>query len=958
MAHFRTKARAIDLLGKGQIADLPTAITELWKNGYDAYGDNLEAHLYFPGYEDIDKPAFVISDDGIGMSNEDIVEKWIVLGTDSKTRREVPEKPGPETLYKKPRIPTGEKGIGRLSVAYLGTQMLMLTKKQDNPLQALFFDWRVAENYNLFIDDIEIPLKSVKNPDDLVQILTELKKDFGQNFKEELQEKWSEQMDLQNSIKSELAQVKLYNTLIKDPISNLLKNGNGTIFIIFNPVDQLLLLRDHAKPDHEDKDTIEYIHSGLSGLGNIFREEAPVFNTKFFIYDSEVPQDFINQRDFFDYKDFDNVDHVISGSFDEYGEFKGNLKVYNEKVPNHTFKPNKRKAKTSFGPFNIKLGVIPGSGEPTTLEDEEFKRLDKRLKRVGGLYLYRDGFRVLPYGRTNFDFLKFEERRSKGAGYYFFSYRRMFGYIEISREDNDGLKDKAGREGLINNKAYREFTKLLINFFIDLARRYYGLKAQSNLKKNQQEILNQEKQEKEREKKLRKEFVQKLKSYPKKLDKLVSETQELVVKFDRQLDGLLVAYDEIRNLIKKVQQSLIDIESFKLEKPERFSISDSQRQRLYDYQDSYSDLKKNLEIKSQSVLKKAQEKLKEEELLKQFDDKADQYESALSKLISEYENKFKEAFDNFKKDLEKEKNAAITKFQSDYSSLQPEKPDRNLISDRLNQLEATFKISRQEVVNRIEPFVEHISNISIEIDEEALVGYYKSEFERFKKQWEETQELAQLGIAVEIIDHQFNALYSRLANIIDNLEEAILNDNDSQKMYNFLRSTFEHLENNYKLLTPLYRSTGRIRKEVTGKELIEYVRAFFEEELKEREIKIHSSKSFDKSSFVIFESVIKPVFVNIVNNAIYWLNSAEEPEIFFDYKDGKMLIMNSGEPIDDVYVRDGDLFKLFFSRRPKGRGIGLYLAKTNLNSIGFEIEATNDSKYNQLNGACFMIYEK
>ena len=30
---FRTKARAVDLLGKGQIADLPTAITELWKNG-------------------------------------------------------------------------------------------------------------------------------------------------------------------------------------------------------------------------------------------------------------------------------------------------------------------------------------------------------------------------------------------------------------------------------------------------------------------------------------------------------------------------------------------------------------------------------------------------------------------------------------------------------------------------------------------------------------------------------------------------------------------------------------------------------------------------------------------------------------------------------------------------------------------------------------------------------------
>ncbi|CAD6492546.1 MAG: hypothetical protein DIAAKJNI_00320 [Candidatus Argoarchaeum ethanivorans] len=31
MPSFRAKARAVDLLGKGQIADLPTAVCELWK---------------------------------------------------------------------------------------------------------------------------------------------------------------------------------------------------------------------------------------------------------------------------------------------------------------------------------------------------------------------------------------------------------------------------------------------------------------------------------------------------------------------------------------------------------------------------------------------------------------------------------------------------------------------------------------------------------------------------------------------------------------------------------------------------------------------------------------------------------------------------------------------------------------------------------------------------------------
>src|SRR5689334_2313900 len=104
MPQFRAKARAVDLLGKGQIADLPTAITELWKNGYDAYADNLKAEIYLEGYNGLRRPYFVISDDGKGMSNTDIFEKWLVLGTDSKSRAKLEDAESDETLWKLPRI--------------------------------------------------------------------------------------------------------------------------------------------------------------------------------------------------------------------------------------------------------------------------------------------------------------------------------------------------------------------------------------------------------------------------------------------------------------------------------------------------------------------------------------------------------------------------------------------------------------------------------------------------------------------------------------------------------------------------------------------------------------------------------------------------------------------------------------------------------------------------------------
>lgn len=111
------------------------------------------------------------------------------------------------------------------------------------------------------------------------------------------------------------------------------------------------------------------------------------------------------------------------------------------------------------------------SGEKLNFRGEEISfKLNTKIDTFGGLYIYRDGFRVLPYGRPSVDFLSFEERRSKNAGIHFFSYRRMFGYIEISRKNNSRLTDKAGREGFINNIAYREFRNDLIEMFADLAK--------------------------------------------------------------------------------------------------------------------------------------------------------------------------------------------------------------------------------------------------------------------------------------------------------------------------------------------------------------------------------------------------------------------------------------------------------------------------------------------------------
>lgn len=46
MANFKTRARTLDLLGRQQIAGIPTAINELLKNAHDAYADNVDIDYF------------------------------------------------------------------------------------------------------------------------------------------------------------------------------------------------------------------------------------------------------------------------------------------------------------------------------------------------------------------------------------------------------------------------------------------------------------------------------------------------------------------------------------------------------------------------------------------------------------------------------------------------------------------------------------------------------------------------------------------------------------------------------------------------------------------------------------------------------------------------------------------------------------------------------------------------
>ena len=113
---IRPAGRHILTIGRDLIQDNYAAVVELVKNAYDA--DSRDVHIQFTACPDRSGYSIVISDNGHGMSREDVINKWLVPSTEDKLDRE--ESSSGRTLQ-------GSKGVGRYAASILGTDLLLET---------------------------------------------------------------------------------------------------------------------------------------------------------------------------------------------------------------------------------------------------------------------------------------------------------------------------------------------------------------------------------------------------------------------------------------------------------------------------------------------------------------------------------------------------------------------------------------------------------------------------------------------------------------------------------------------------------------------------------------------------------------------------------------------------------------------------------------------------------------
>lgn len=397
---FKISAALKDLIGKELITDEFVAVFELIKNSFDANASKVEV-IYENTYEP-DNARIIIKDNGKGMNYDDLKNKWLFVAYSAK--RLGTENQDYRDKIRTKRLFAGAKGVGRFSCDRLGRFLNLITIKDEyNPkIENLVVNWEDFEN----VDDEEFVNIKVTH-----QVLAEnyykLKKGTVLEITG-LRDIW----DRDRILKLKKSLAKLINPNQENDSENF------EIEIIAK--DELTLDKERTKRG-EKKNDLEIVN-GL--VKNSIFETLEIKTSNILVQISPKG----------DY---------IETSLQDRGDLIYYLKERNpykdlKSVSIYLFQLN-RAAKSNF---TRQMGMEP--------------------VKYGSVFMYKNGFRVYPYGEEGEDLLLIDRRKQQGFNR-FLGTRDLIGRIEINGEQPE-LKETTSRDGgLVKTQTYRD----LVEFFYD-----------------------------------------------------------------------------------------------------------------------------------------------------------------------------------------------------------------------------------------------------------------------------------------------------------------------------------------------------------------------------------------------------------------------------------------------------------------------------------------------------------
>lgn len=983
----KVRARAVDMLGRQQIAGIPTALHELFKNAYDAFATRVEVDLL------VERRALILRDNGYGMTEDDFRDRWLTLGTESKLGRAEHTAPWLGEHGNVPRRILGEKGIGRLAIASIGPAVLVLTRaKRPEGLHDLVISlihWALFEVPGLDLDRIRIPVATLpggtlpeeEDIEKLARTILEGIDALGRLVPPDVRRRVVADLDMMKfpakAVLNSLPHIYRGN----EPPLSLLGGGYGTQFIV-RPYDGVLDA-DLAEASVEEGSTLERY---LIGFGNTMLPDfpPPPIQAAFRQHrpDGDV-LDFIGDKAFFTPEEYDTADQIIEGDFDEYGQFSGTVKIFDRPPVPYTLNwPGAKEGLASCGAFAIRCGYMQGWAHESLLPKDRWAEFDIKLKRIGGLYVYRDGIRILPYGDHGYDFLNIEKRRTLAAKDWYFSYRRIFGAVLLSSADNRALQEKAGREGFRENMAYRQFKDMLEHLFKSLAvdffrpnaprgEEFQRIKAEMNerkdLLKKREELV-----------KVRKEkFGASLDEFFQRIERgePSADAEHIKDRFTSKFDSVAAVDDpdqmgeelhrleiEIRDAVDNVRQK------YRVSRPQGIGLTKQMTSDWQAYRRVFAELEEvcfapltsHFDGRLAGLLNERGAMLNQRLLLREA---LETRQQAIRKNAAREEREARKGLAEARDSITRGITSSIHRLHNDVSAILSDF-ERTAVSDldgeALVELRAVFERRLDGSAEREIRFIEKLREQMDDLSQAISAGVLPDDVTRVLEDSnrELTEELedslywAQAGMALGIVQHEFNGVVNKIKSGIVQLTPWAKGTPELRELFTDLRTGFSHLEEYLRLFAPLDRRLHRQKVRLSGEEIRGYVLHVFGDRFDRHGIRFNPTDDFRKHSIEVFPSTLLPVFLNIIDNACYWLthSSLGNPQIVIDVHAQGVVVENNGPGIEQRLA--DRIFDFGYSTKENGRGMGLSIARRALRREGMDLRLLNPGVGNRV---CFLI---
>jgi signal transduction histidine kinase len=403
-AQLKPRARILRTFGDELISSETVAVIELVKNSYDA--DATQVLVRFTGPLEVGSGAIDVVDDGHGMSTDTVTTVWMEPATLFRAAERRSEVQGRRVL--------GEKGIGRFAASRLADRLLLATRRADAEFETTaLFDWSQFDDEESYLSDIEVL--------------------------------WEE---------TEPQELTPDGALGALP-GEILDGNHGT-----------LLHMEGLRTDW-DRDKLIALHRALSRLISPFAS-ADGGGPQNFRIALEVPGESSDlSGEIGPVEALQNPKYLLRGRIAADGSFEFTRRIGRDGEDEEiidVLKPEDRRP-PSCGPLELELRVwdrdaaaLRSIASEQGLGVRDFRH---ELDEFSGVSIYRDGFRVFPYGERGDDWLELDPRRVNQPTRRI-SNNQIAGYVSISHEGNPELRDQTNREGLMQNRAYEDLRDLVI----------------------------------------------------------------------------------------------------------------------------------------------------------------------------------------------------------------------------------------------------------------------------------------------------------------------------------------------------------------------------------------------------------------------------------------------------------------------------------------------------------------